>query len=256
MIAWLIVNAIFGVLFYYGVYSAWPVGTIIFIVVGAIATILLAIWIFLCCGLCMRTFSVAAASSGFGSSSRCRGSSRCSASSRPPAPFQSCPFCAVRGGSWASILATWPSSSVCSWRARRAAGCRTHSTLALGLHAAVQELRAYDVVQGHTRGAARQVRAVYDDHCGSRPVVVGLLAALLRMPRPMTTWVVVATLTAVTFSLFAVAHAAVFIARRVPVPARAREPHAPSSEAPITARLPNDCGCGRRAAAVVLPFQS
>lgn len=53
MYAWLIVNTIFGLLFYFGVYSYWPVGTIIFIVVGAIATILLVLWIALCCWPCV-----------------------------------------------------------------------------------------------------------------------------------------------------------------------------------------------------------
>lgn len=56
VVAWAIVNAAFGMLFYYGAYQYWPVGTIIFIVVGAIATILLAIWLIVCCGRCALTF--------------------------------------------------------------------------------------------------------------------------------------------------------------------------------------------------------
>jgi len=51
-----VLNLIFGVMFYYGLYSAWPVGTIIFIVVGALATILLILWIALCCWPCTLTF--------------------------------------------------------------------------------------------------------------------------------------------------------------------------------------------------------
>lgn len=56
IIAWMIVNTIFGVMLYYGVPFMWPVGTIISIVVGAIATILLGIWLFLCCGKCALKF--------------------------------------------------------------------------------------------------------------------------------------------------------------------------------------------------------
>jgi hypothetical protein len=51
--AWLILNTIFAVLLYYQVYSYWPVGTIIFIVVGALATIALVVWSLLCCRSCL-----------------------------------------------------------------------------------------------------------------------------------------------------------------------------------------------------------
>jgi hypothetical protein len=51
-----VLSVIFALLLFYSVYSYWPVGTIIFIVVGALATIALVLWIALCCWPCAMTF--------------------------------------------------------------------------------------------------------------------------------------------------------------------------------------------------------
>jgi hypothetical protein len=56
IVGWAIINAIFAVLLYFNLQSVWPVGTIVVIVVGAIATVLLVIWLFLCCWPCILKF--------------------------------------------------------------------------------------------------------------------------------------------------------------------------------------------------------
>jgi hypothetical protein len=56
IVGWAIINAIFGLLLYFDIESYWPVGTIVVMVVGAIATILLLIWLFLCCWPCILRF--------------------------------------------------------------------------------------------------------------------------------------------------------------------------------------------------------
>jgi hypothetical protein len=54
--AWTVLTIVFGLLAYYSVYSYWPVGTIIFIAVGVLATLALGFWIGLCCWPCALTF--------------------------------------------------------------------------------------------------------------------------------------------------------------------------------------------------------
>lgn len=53
---WLVLTVVFNLMLFYGLYSVWPVGTIIFIVVGALATIAFILWVALCCWPCILTF--------------------------------------------------------------------------------------------------------------------------------------------------------------------------------------------------------
>ena len=54
--AWTVLSIAFSLMLFYRVYSYWPVGTIIFIVVGGLATVALGVWIALCCWPCALTF--------------------------------------------------------------------------------------------------------------------------------------------------------------------------------------------------------
>ena len=71
-----------------------------------------------------------------------------------------------------------------------------------------------------------------------------VLIALMQMERPITTWLIIATLVAVVFSLLGVAHAAAFFARHIQLLMLKPKTDQNTVGAAVVGPAQRDCGCG------------